>query len=378
MAEVYGSAAPGFEPVRALMSRAIDDGDETGLSLCAVRDGQVLADLWGGIADAETGAPWREDTVVNTFSVTKTMTALAALLLIDAGELDPDAPVARYWPEFAAAGKQGVLVRHVLGHTSGVAGWQQPVTVADIADTDKATALLAAQRPWWTPGEGSGYHALNYGHLVGELVYRLTGRSLGAFFAAELAAPLGADFFIGTPAAVDHRIARLVPDPAASGTDFAALGPDSLIRKALLNPAFGMDEVAGSRWRRAELGAMNGHGNARSVARVQSLVSHGGLLDAGPSLRPATLDRIFDVQADGTDRVLSTPLRFGLGYAVSPLPGLPPGRLCWWCGYGGAIVLNDLDRRLTVAYVMNKMSPGLIGLSRAATYLAAVYAGITD
>lgn len=375
--QVQGWTAPGFEPVRDAAQTSLQRGDDVGLSICAIQDGETIVDLWGGIADTEAGTAWQRDTVVNTYSVTKTMTALAALLLIDAGELDPDAAMTRYWPEFGAGGKDRVLVRHVLGHTSGVAGWQQPVSVADICDVPAATALLAAQQPWWSPGDASGYHTISQGHLVGELVRRITGRSLGTFFADEIARPVGADFHIGTPASVDNRIARLIP-PESRGIDYSQIPADSIVRKSLLNPAISLTDVAGTLWRRAEIGAANGHGNARSVAQIQSTISMSG--QHGPvKLRPETVGRIFDVQAEGRDLVLGVALRFGLGFALpSPIsvPEVPDGRICWWTGFGGSLVLNDLDRRLTVAYVMNKMDGALIGLARAGKYVRAVYTAL--
>jgi CubicO group peptidase (beta-lactamase class C family) len=359
MADVQGT---GFGAVRDLLQAGLDNGDDAGVSLCAIHDGDVIVDLWGGVADVETGAAWERDTVVNTFSITKTMVALVALLLIDRGELDPDSPVTRYWPEFSAG---EVLVRHLLGHTSGLAGWQEPVTMDDVCDVEKTTALLAGQEPWWRPGDGSGYQAMNHGHLIGELVLRITGTSLGAFFAAEFGHP---DFYIGTPESVDDRIARLVPPPA-SGIDWKRIPAGSVMRKTLGNPVLDIRRTGERRWRGAELGAMNGHGNARSVATVQARISHGDPIGA----------RIFDVQSDTTDRVLGLPVRLGLGYGLTGGVAeafLPDGRICWWSGYGGSLVVNDLDRRLTVAYVMNKMAPTLVSLERAARYLAAIYAEI--
>lgn len=373
MPVVHGECQARLEPVRAQLSAALAAGAEAGASLCAIADGQTLLDLWGGIADVDTGTPWQRDTIVNVFSVTKTMTALAALVLVDAGQLDLDAPVAKYWPEFAAAGKADVLVRHLLGHTSGLAGWQQRVSLADIYDTQAAADLLAAQEPWWEPGTASGYHAMNQGHLVGELVRRLTGQSLGTFFRTELAEPMDADFFIGTPATVDERIAVLVPPAAPSA--LGALPPESLTVRTLGNPVMDLQAVRGTAWRRAELGAMNGHGNARSVARAQSVISHRGrgLLSA------RTIERIFDVQADGVDQVLGLPVRFGNGYALGhPAFADHTGRVCWWTGFGGALVVNDLDRRLTIAYVMNKMAPGVLNLDRGAAYVRTIYAALAD
>lgn len=371
---VSGVAAPRFEPVRDVVQSGLDSGAETGMSLCVIQAGEIVLDLWGGVADADTGRPWQTDTIVNTFSLTKTMVVLAVLLLTDRGELDLEAPVKRYWPQFAAAGKEDVLVRHLLGHTSGLSGWEIPVSLDDVYDVERTAALLAAQRPWWKPGDGSGYHAMTYGHLIGEVVRRITGGTLGAFLAAEFAAPLDADYYLGTPAEADDRIATLVPPPA-SVTDWSRIPPDSVPRKTLLNPVLDVRRVGDRQWRAAELGAMNGHGNARSVAMLQALVSHGGSFASGPYLRRETVNRLFETQSDSVDRVLGMPLTFGLGYALGG-PLTTPRRVCWWSGYGGSLVVNDLDRRLTIGYVMNKMSAGLLSLERAARYVDAIYAAV--
>lgn len=374
---VAGTAGAQFEPVRVMMADSLARGDDVGLSICAIRDGETIIDLWGGTADVETGAGWERDTVINVFSTTKTMVALCALMLVDAGELDVDAPVARYWPEFAQAGKDRIPVRALLGHTSGLAGWEQPMQLDDLYDVEQACALLAAQPPWWTSGEGSGYHAMTYGHLVDGVVRRITGLSLGAFFAERVAGPAQADFWIGTPATVDERIARLIPPAAAGSVDWRAIPAQSVVRRALLNPVLDIRRVAGRDWRAAELAAMNGHGNARSVARIQSVISHGGSADTGITLRHKTINRIFDIQSDGVDRVLGFRLRFGIGYGLAAhIPDIPDGRVCWWSGYGGSVVVNDLDRRLTVAYVMNKMDASLVSLGRAGRYLRAIYAAL--
>lgn len=379
MTAVEGFADPAFEGLRELLQRNLADGTDVGASVAVVADGEQVVDLWGGTADVGTGARWVKDTVVNTYSLTKTMTTLAALVLVDRGRLDLDAPVARYWPEFAANGKSGILVRHVLGHTSGVSGWQQRVTLADICDAPRAEDLLAEQAPWWEPGTASGYHATNFGHLIGGMVRRITGVGLGEFFATEVAAACGADYFIGTPADVDPRVAPLIAPPP-TGFDYAALPPDGVFVKTMTNPVIQVPETSSRMWRGADIGGANGHGNARSVALVQSVVSHGGRTPTGERLlRPETVERIFDVQADGTDQVLGVALRFGLGYALpAPAvhPSIPEGRVCWWTGYGGSIVVNDLDRRMTFAYVMNKMNPQLVGAPRTDAYVAQAYAGL--
>ncbi|MET9215327.1 MULTISPECIES: serine hydrolase domain-containing protein [unclassified Nocardia] len=364
-----------FAGVRAAFDEELDGGAEVGAALCVTVDGEPVLDLWGGWADPGKTRRWGVDTLVNVFSVTKTMTALCALLLVDRGDLDLDARVAAYWPEFAANGKDAVLVRHLLSHTSGVSGWEKPIELADIYDTEAAAARLATQAPWWEPGTASGYHAINYGHLIGELVRRITGRSLGRFFAEELAGPLGADFHIGTGPEHADRIATLIP-PELPEFDLSTLDQDSVLIKTLTSPWLEIGETATPAWRAAEIGGTNGHGNARSVARIQSLIANGGELSGRRFLSPATIELIFREQADGVDLALLTPLRFGIGYGLprpQTFPHIPDGRVCWWAGYGGSMVVNDLDRRITFAYTMNRMATGLIGSDRCDRYLKATF-----
>ena len=319
----------------------------------------MVVDLWGGWADEARTAPWTENTIANVFSTTKTMTALAALVLVDRGELDLDATVAKYWPEFAARGKGGIKVRHLLSHTSGVSGWDQPITLEDLYDWDKSTGLLAAQAPWWEPGTASGYHVLNYGHLIGEVIRRITGQRLGEFLAAQVAGPLGADFHIGLSPSEFHRVANVVPPPAKPTDPSSLMGqavadPNSVAFKTWTNPPDVPPERSWTEgWRRADIGAANGHGNARSVARLQSAVACGGEVDGVRLLSPQTIDRIFEVQSNGIDLVIGIPFKVGVGYGL-----LPEGQVCCWGGTGGSLVVIDVDRRLTFAYVMNKMAPG--------------------
>ena len=282
------------------------------------------------------------------------MTSLAALVLVDRGELDLDATVAKYWPEFAANGKAGIKVRHLLSHTSGVSGWEQPITLEDMYDWDKSTALLAAQAPWWEPGTASGYHALNYGHLIGEVIRRITGQRLGEFLAAEVAGPLGADFHIGLPPTEFHRVANVVPPPPSPfPSEPQRFDRDSVAFKTWTNPMMTVETTSTEGWRRADIGAGNGHGNARSLARLQSAVACGGEVDGVRLLSPQTIDRIFEVQSNGIDLVTGIQSKFGIGYGL-----LPEGRVCCFGGMGGSLVVIDVDRRITFAYAMNKMAPG--------------------
>lgn len=356
MTSAAGTFDPRFEELADLLHANVADGIERGASLCVIQDGEVLVDIWDGWADPERTTPWQRDTITPVWSITKTMTNLAALVLADRGLIDLDAPVATYWPEFAAAGKESVTVAQVLGHTSGVSGWAQPVTVDDLYDWDLATSKLAAQPPWWTPGDGSGYHLINQGHLVGEVVRRVTGTSIGTFFAKEIAGPLDADFHIGLPAADDERVSPQTP-PQPLGLD-PFDDPDDVALRTMTGPFLRARECNTDRWRRAEIPAANGHGNARSIARIQSIVSHGGEVDGVRLLSPATIERIFEVQASGIDRVLGLPLTFGMGWALPDAQAMAwaaEGRRCFWGGLGGSVVVNDVEQRLTIAYAMNRM-----------------------
>src|SRR5215218_9221253 len=212
MAEVHGSCDDRFSGVREALARNLE-ADELGASIAVDLDGETVVDLWGGYRDAEHTTPWAEDTIVNVWSTTKTVLNLAALMLVDRGVLDPFSPVAKYWPEFAANGKENIEVRHLMSHTSGVSGWEQPFVAEDMYDWNTSTSRLAAQAPWWEPGTASGYHANNQGHLVGEVIRRITGKHLKQFVAEEIAGPLGADFQIGAVEADWGRIAPVVPPP---------------------------------------------------------------------------------------------------------------------------------------------------------------------
>lgn len=375
MVEIDGTCTNEFAGVRAAFEGNFTDRGDVGASVAVAVDGEMVVDLWGGTAtgaDSGHDVAWERDTIINVWSTTKTMAALTLLLLADRGELDLDAPVARYWPEFAARGKDGVLVRHVLAHTAGLPGWTEPIAMEDFTDHAKVAALLAEQAPWWEPGTASGYHAVSQGFLEGEIVRRITGRSLGSVFASELAEPLGADFHIGTPAHCDARVVSVIPPPPLT-VDIA--DPDSLGVRALGNPRLRAEDSATVPWRRAEIPAAGGHGNARSVATVQSVVSGGGEAGGQRFVSAATLERIFEVQAQGTDLVLGVPLRLGIGYGLngpeSPLS--PNARTCFWGGWGGSLVVNDLDARMTVAYVMNKMGEGTVGDMRGVSLVFAAY-----
>jgi CubicO group peptidase (beta-lactamase class C family) len=375
MADLHGKCDERFGALRSALEQNVDSGAELGASIVLDLDGEIAVDLWGGYRDEERTQPWEQDTITNVWSTTKTVTSLAALMLADRGELDVDAPVARYWPEFAAAGKQDVLVRHLLSHSSGVSGLDQPAVMEDLYDFDKSTKRFAAQAPWWSPGTASGYHALNFGHLIGEVLRRISGTTLKRFVAEQIAGPLGADFQIGAAEEDWGRIANVVPPPPLP-FDLEALGMDSPAVKTFTGPPPDAAAANTAAWRLADIGAANGHGNARSVARILSVISRGGEVDGVRLLRPETIELIFREQSNGVDLVLGVPLRFGIGYGLpqlDSLPYLPDEKICFWGGWGGSVIIMDLGRRMTISYMMNKMAPGIIGSDRSEQYVRAIY-----
>jgi CubicO group peptidase (beta-lactamase class C family) len=370
--EVDGWYDSSFGPVREIFAQQLETGNELGGGIVVDVDGHVVVDIWGGWRDAGRRERWAEHTITNLWSTTKMVTNLAALMLIDRGRLDPYSPVARYWPEFADNGKEHVEVRHILSHTSGVAGWEAPFQVEDMYATAIATRRLSAQAPWWEPGTASGYHAQSQGHLVGELVRRVSGTSLTDFIAEEISGPLAADFQLGAPEADWGRIAAITPPPPLD----MDLDRDGLPYKVLMRTPIPAETANTAAWRRAELGAINGHGNARSVARILSSLALDGVVDGVKLLSPETISLIFDEQSHGTDLVLGIPLRFGIGYALpetDTLPYVPQGRACYWGGWGGSLSIMDLDTRTTISYAMNKMAPGIIGSDRSEAYVRAIH-----
>ncbi|MBU6329293.1 MAG: beta-lactamase family protein [Acidobacteria bacterium] len=364
-----------FAPVREVLETQLTTGADIGASVCVHHRGEVVVDLWGGHTDAERTGEWQDDTIVNVWSTTKTMTFLVALMLADRGELDFDAPVATYWPEFAANGKAGVEVRHVMSHTSGLSGFGERIEPEDLADWERCVGILAAQEPWWEPGTMPGYHAITQGYLIGEIVRRITGDTIGTFFRREVAEPLGADFHIGLPESEEDRVSLVIPPKAA---DFGKVDPESLAFRTYASSRIDARAPHHRWWRAAEIPAANGHGNARSVALVQSIIANRGETGGRRFLSGTTVDRIFDSQIQGFDPVLARESHMGMGYGLSN-PSMPIGpRACYWGGYGGSVIIMDLDAQLTVAYMMNKMELGLSGDFRGANIAMAAALATAD
>lgn len=371
MAGISGRCDDRFLGVKAAFENNFNTQDEIGASVAITHEGEFVVDLWGGHLTRNKTTPWAEDTITNVWSSTKTMAAMCLLVLADRGEVDLHAPVGTYWPEFNAAGKDKVEVRHFLSHMAGLSGMDTPVEGDALYDWDWMVGELAAQAPWWEPGTASGYHALTQGHLIGEVVRRVTGQSIGAFFAQEIAGPLQADFHIGTPDDLAGRVSPLEP-PASS---VVPADDGSVASRTFKNPPVDATQAMDPNWRRAEIPAANGHGNARSIVRAQTPMANGGEAFGKRILSEAGARRVFEQQSSGLDLVLGIPVNFGMGYGINnPLLPIGPNKhIAFWGGYGGSIVLIDQDARLCVSYVMNRMEPGTTGDVRGLSLVMAAY-----
>lgn len=376
MTDVHGTCDERFAAVRQQMVDHLASGADVGASVAVTVGGELVVDLWGGHRDAAATLPWERDTIVNVYSTTKTMSFLCALMLIDRGQLDPDAPVAEYWPEFAAGGKEDVRVWHLADHAAGLSRFDRPMTPEDLADWDLCVETLAAQTPAWEPGTATGYHAVTQGYLLGELVRRIDGRTIGTFFAEEVAGPLDADFHIGTPAEADARCGELIP-PTGGLAD--AMGEvDPLVVESLGNPVLTALEPRETWWRRAEIPAAGGFGNARAVARIHAALANDGVADGVRLLSPETIRLVHTERIAGVDKVMQMPVRFGFGFGlpVPELPISPNERAGFWGGWGGSLALHDADAGLTVAYVMNRMEANLAGDLRGGAFVLATYGAL--
>ena len=362
MTEIHGHCDEKFSALRDQFAAHFDQGLELGASLCVTKDGETVVDLWGGDADTN-GRPWERDTICNVWSTTKTMAATVMLMLADRGEIDLDAPVWTYWPEFKANGKEGILVRHVMAHTAGLPGWSPAINPTDLYDQDLLARNFEAQEPWWEPGTKSGYHLLSQGHLEAEIVRRVTGKTLGTFFREEVAGPLGAEFHIGLPESEEPKVAELIPPPPGTIADLVGVDTDSLAFRAAVSCPVTGGEPNTREWRAAEIPAGGGQGNARGVARVHAALANGGSLDGVDLLGSATIERIFEEQIESVDLVLGQKMRLGIGFGLmnETIPLSTNPRSCFWGGWGGSVAVIDMDSHISVAYVMNKMVPALMG-----------------
>ncbi|MBY8840759.1 beta-lactamase family protein [Streptomyces sp. SP2-10] len=380
-ARIHGHCDPRFAPVREAFEENFRARGELGAAVAVTVAGESVVDLWGGWADPARTRPWERDTVVNVWSTTKGPVALCAHILADRGLLDFDAPVAAYWPEFAAEGKEKVLVRHLLSHRAGLSGLREPHSLEELYDWDATTARLAATAPWWEPGTRSGYHALTYGFLVGEVVRRVSGLRPGAFLEREVTGPLGIDFTVGLPGRDSGRAAELVRPRTASAAEEAAffrrLPPVTLA--ALANPAVGAAQANSAGWRAAEIPAVNGHGTARAVAALYGVFAGRGTYGGRRILSPEAAERAREGQGSCRDLVLGAAFEgeteIGLGLWLSGPQGAygPNPRAFGHDGFGGSCGLADPEAGVSLGYVMNRMGPHIADDPRKAALVDALY-----
>ncbi|MBW8738802.1 MAG: beta-lactamase family protein [Streptomyces turgidiscabies] len=381
---VHGDCDARFSAVRTAFEENFRDRGELGAAVSVTVDGETVVDLWGGWADSGRTRAWERDTLANVWSTSKGPTALCAHILADRGLLDLDAPVAAYWPEFAAAGKEGVLVRHLLSHRSGLAGLREPHSLAQLYDWELTTRRLAATEPWWEPGTRSGYHALTYGFLVGEVVRRVSGLLPSAFLEREVTGPLGIDFRLGLPEKEAGRAAELVQPPTASASEQAAvftqLTPAAIA--ALANPLAGAAEANSPEWRAAEIPAANGHGTARAIAALYGVFAGQGSYGGRRVLSPEAAERVRESQGRCRDLVLGAGLghdtEIGLGLWLSGPGGSygPNPRAYGHDGFGGSCGLADPDGRVSLGYVMNRMGPHIADDPRKMALVDALYSAL--
>ncbi|MFD7494642.1 serine hydrolase domain-containing protein [Streptomyces sp. NPDC059832] len=382
--DVRGTVAAGFEPVRDAFIRNFEQRGERGAAVTVYRDGHKVVDLWAGTRDVDGVEPWAVDTVQIVRSAGKGIAAAVPLLLHQRGQVDLDAPVGTYWPEFKAAGKERVLVRHLLSHRAGLAALDCPLTPSEAADGISGPQAVAAQRPQWEPGTDHGYHAQTYSWLIGELVRRVTGRTVGRWIAEEIARPLGLDFWFGLPADEAHRIGRIGPEepPAAAGnTGILRVRPKRSVAEAYRDPqsltrrAFGaidpLPDENDPGYRAAELPASNGIATARALARCYAAMI--GPVDGHRLFAPATLTLARTEESAGPDRVLVVNTRFGLGYMLHgpSAPLLAPGSF-GHPGRGGSLGFADPESGIALGYVTNGLQKGVTADPRAQALVRAV------
>ena len=378
--QIHGECDERFAGLRDAFA-ANFEGGEVGAAVAVTLKGRPVVDLWGGFADAEQTRPWERDTIANVYSTTKGIVALCAHRFVEEGRLDVDLPVAHYWPEFAQKGKGAIPVRWLLSHQAGLPAIRRPLEADALYDWDAFCTALAEEEPFWEPGTQHGYHALTFGYLVGEVLRRIDGRTVGTWFREELAEPLGLDFHIGTPPELHARCAEMIPAPkpppgAPDVFGDAAAKPDSLLGLVFENPPSRRGAVNSAAWREAEIPAGNGHGDARSIAALYGALASDGSWNGTHVLGHEARDRAIAEQAMGPDAVLmGMPMRFGQGFFLthSMIPFGPNPRAFGHPGAGGSIGFADPDAELGFAYVMNQMQMGMAGDARGFALISAAY-----
>lgn len=372
-----GTVAPGFERVRERFAAnfARDDAyQELGASLAVYRDGKCVVDLWGGYADRAHTRRFERDSLINVYSTTKGIASIAIAMLVDEGKLDYAAPVTRYWPEYAAAGKASTTVAQLLSHQAGLTGFIEPTVVDDLYDWQKITARLARQAPLLPPGSAASYHAMTWGFLAGEVFRRAAGESIGTFLRKRIGEPLHADVFIGLPESLESRVATLYGPKQPP--DLSALTQPPQALAAMVNPQLDPETPNLRAWRAAEIPAANGQASAQGLARIYAAVLSGGL-DGTRLLSRAGVDRMLQRQTGKTDLLIGATDNWGMGMSHNALGMLgPDAKTFGHTGWGGSFGAANLDANVAIGYVCNQMGAQLVGDPRATALCDAIFASL--
>ena len=376
---IAGTVQPGFEGVRDAFSanfRREGEDREIGAAIAVYVRGRCVVDLWGGHRDAAETKPWARDTLINVWSASKGVVAIALAMLVDQGRVSYDDKVAKHWPEFAAGGKADITVGQLVSHQGGLNGFDAPATTEDLFDWGLSTSRLAGQTPAWPPGTAASYHAITYGFLAGELVRRVTGQDVGGYIRDTLAGPLGADFHIGLPLVHDWRVGEMVAPVVASTAAIGAGTPPEVATRAVGNPKLDATTPNRRDWRAAQIPAANGQSSAHGLGRIYAAIANGGALDGRTIISPAGIDRLRTVRHPGPDMLLG-PRQWAAGVSLNVLPNFGPHPETFGhTGWGGAYGCADVARGVAIGYVMNRMGGSLVGNPRGGSLAASVFAAV--
>tara|TARA_Y100000768_G_scaffold67926_1_gene47584 strand:+ start:8211 stop:9449 length:1239 start_codon:yes stop_codon:yes gene_type:complete len=388
-----------FNDARKIFETSLKSGFELGASVCVEIDGKKVLDLWGGYLDQEKTRYWEKDTLVNVFSSTKGIAAICLLQLVEKGLIDIERPVSCYWPEFSQNGKENIPVKYLFCHKSGLCGVSKPLPAGAYCEWDVICNELAKQKPLWEPGTAHGYHAITYGHLIGELLRRVDGRTIGQYFKKEIAEPLNLDFWIGLPDSEFERVSDIypskpgplqflfplisklprfmIPGRAKFLIDFSDTSKP--VGAAFNNPPISSQlgmEANTKKWRNAEIPAANGHGTARSIAKLYSVLANGGSFEGVHVLNPETIEIGRQTFSDGKDLVLGgMRTRFGLGFMLGTenISMGPNPNSFGHGGAGGSLGFSDPDNNISLGFVMNQMHPGITAWKTATDVASSIY-----
>ena len=367
---INGFSDSKFYKLRDAYEKNFNEGLDVGSSLGVTYNGEVILNLWGGFKEEKQENLWQENTIINVWSSTKNMASLCDYILAEKGLLDFYAPVKKYWPEFSENGKENILVSHIMSHSSGLSGWETKIDYKDYYNWDKLCDLLAKQKPFWEAGKEVGYHSISVGFLIGEIVKRISGKSIGEFFQDEIAGPLNSDFHIGLSPDNFNRVANIyMPGDPSTEDLFDTMDKDSPAYKTLANGMLKASYCLEDDWRKSEIPAAGAHGNGRSIAECMALISNCGQVYGKKLLSENTLANIFDEQITGHDLVMDKLVKWGIGFGLPIKNDTWMGyfnnkKTCYWTGWGGSLSIADKKNRVSLGYTPLLMESDPFGEDR--------------